>query len=610
MMGSGEGNAQQARLYTSTDAMESLVLEDNPHSFLSTSDYRSAMSGGGSMVNEAHPLAASPEHPTGKFRDSFSKGFQDSGRSHSLRDTMIEPPSYADAIFSPYMGDDLNGSSPDLGIHSSPSFTSSPSSEFLSVRVSDPQKVPETGSSLVPGGSSYVTYKFSTHTNIPSYLGSEFCVKRRFRDVVTLADKLAERYRGYFIPPRPDKSVVDSQVMQKVEFIEQRRAALEKYLARLATHPVLRHSDELRKFLQAEGRLPLQPTTDIASRMLDGAVKLPLQLFGETSLMLSPQEAAQPARGRELLRMFKELKQSVTNDWSTGKPVVIEEDKEFLENKEKLTDLERQLSYASQQAETWVKGQQEVGEVMGNLGLTFIKLAKFETESTIVSCRRVFAADAKRTATAAVKASRFYRESNALSVKHLDELHEYLGLMQALHSTFLDRNNALITVQTLTTDVATLNKQIEKSVAASSKVFGGSKSQNRKTEELKESLKNTDEAYQLSHKQYDQIKDRNKAELKRFDEERNRDFMNMLRGLNQTQVGYSKKMANVWTKVAEEAVGSSNRTSEARQTGLLKRPRRASQCLIRFVNRILFLYVTLVRLLLAEYDVHRRARID
>ncbi|KAG0574977.1 hypothetical protein KC19_VG307500 [Ceratodon purpureus] len=77
--------------------------------------------------------------------------------------------------------------------------------------------------------------------------------------------------------------------------------------------------------------------------------------------------------------------------------------------------------------------------------------------------------------------------------------------MQALHTAFLDRNNALNTVQTLTTDVATLKKQIEKSVAASSKVFGGSKSQNRKTDELKEILKNTEEAYQSAHKQYDQI---------------------------------------------------------------------------------------------------------
>jgi hypothetical protein len=385
---------------------------------------------------------------------------------------------------------------------------------------------------------------------------------------VALADRLAESYRGYFIPPRPDKSVVESQVMQKVEFIEQRKAALEKYFARLAAHPVLRHSEELRKFLQTEGRLPLQPTSDIASRMLDGAVKLPLQLFGESSTMLSPQEAAQPARGgRDLLRMFKELKQSVTNDWSSGKPIVIEEDKDFLEKKDKLTDLERQLSYASQQAEAWVKGQQEVGEVMGDLGLAFIKLAKFETENSMVPSQRAFATDAKRTATAAVKASRFYRESNALSVKHLDELHEYLGLMQAVHTAFADRHNALITVQTLATDVVTINKQIEKSVAASNKVFGGSKSQNRKTEELKESLKNTEEASELAQKQYDQIKERNKAELERFEEERNRDFMNMLRGLVQTQVGYSKKMANVWTKVAEEAAGSSNRSSEASSSG-------------------------------------------
>jgi len=32
------------------------------------------------------------------------------------------------------------------------------------------------------------------------------------------------------------------------------------------------------------------------------------------------------------------------------------------------------------------------------------------------------------------------------------------------------------------------------------------------------------------------LQDRNKAELERFEEERNRDFMNMLRGLVQTQV--------------------------------------------------------------------------
>jgi hypothetical protein len=106
--------------------------------------------------------------------------------------------------------------------------------------------------------------------------------------------------------------------------------------------------------LDTQGKLPLQPTTDMASRMLDGAVKLPRQLFGEGSAMITPQEAVQPAKGgRDLLRMFKELKQSVTNEWGSTKPAIMEEDKEFLEKKEKLHDLELQLSNASQQVKIY-----------------------------------------------------------------------------------------------------------------------------------------------------------------------------------------------------------------------------------------------------------------
>lgn len=258
-MGSEEDDAQQARLYTSTDAMESLVLEDHPHPYLSTSDYRSAMSGGGSTLQDSHPLASKPEQPANTSKDSYRKGFQDSARSNNFREDLIEPPSYADAIFSPYMGEALNGSARDVSNNASSSFSSSPSfSEVLTVNVLHPQKAQDTGGSIVPGGTSYVTYMISTHTNIPAYQGTDFSVRRRFRDVVNLADRLAENYRGYFIPPRPDKSVVESQVMQKQEFIEQRRAALEKYLGRLAAHPVLRRSEELRLFLQSEVRLSSQ----------------------------------------------------------------------------------------------------------------------------------------------------------------------------------------------------------------------------------------------------------------------------------------------------------------------------------------------------------------
>jgi hypothetical protein len=155
----------------------------------------------------------------------------------------VEPPSYADAIFAR-----------DLSHTTTSVFSQTDSfSDVLTITVTNPQKIPESGASLAAGvTSSYVTYLINTHTNISSYQGTDFSVRRRFRDVVTLADRLAESFRGFFIPPRPDKNIVESQVMHKHEFVENRRAALEKYLSRLAAHPVLCRSDELRLFLKAE----------------------------------------------------------------------------------------------------------------------------------------------------------------------------------------------------------------------------------------------------------------------------------------------------------------------------------------------------------------------
>lgn len=66
-----------------------------------------------------------------------------------------------------------------------------------------------------------------------------------------------------------------------------------------------------------------------------------------------------------------------------------------------------------------VKAQQDMAETLGDLGLTLIKLTKFENEEAVLNCQRVRAADMKNVATAAVKASRCYRELNAQTVKHL-----------------------------------------------------------------------------------------------------------------------------------------------------------------------------------------------
>lgn len=80
------------------------------------------------------------------------------------------------------------------------------------------------------------------------------------------------------------------------------------------------------------------------------------------------------------------------------------------------------------QAETLVKAQQDIGETLGELGLTFIKLTKFENEEAIYNSQKICATDTKCLATAAVKASRLYRELNAQTVKHLVMAICFLGI--------------------------------------------------------------------------------------------------------------------------------------------------------------------------------------
>ena len=57
-----------------------------------------------------------------------------------------------------------------------------------------------------------------------------------------LADMLKAQYRGFFLPPRPEKNPVEGQRASE-EFVEVRRAALEKYLNQLAAHPAVVRSE-------------------------------------------------------------------------------------------------------------------------------------------------------------------------------------------------------------------------------------------------------------------------------------------------------------------------------------------------------------------------------
>lgn len=87
-----------------------------------------------------------------------------------------------------------------------------------------------------------------------------------------------------------------------------------------------------------------------------------------------------------------------------------------------------------------------------------------------------------------------------------DTLHEHLGIMLSVHTAFSDRSSALLTVQTLMSDLSTLNSRVEKLEAAASKIFGGDRSRLRRVEELKETIRVTEDAKFCAVREYERIK--------------------------------------------------------------------------------------------------------
>ncbi|KAI0497321.1 hypothetical protein KFK09_020544 [Dendrobium nobile] len=114
----------------------------------------------------------------------------------------------------------------------------SPSGQpFLSVSVTDPVK-------LGNGVQAYISYRVMSKTNMPEYQGQEKIVIRRYSDFVWLRDRLADKFKGIFIPPLPEKSAdvqskVSDVVLGKEKPVEESSPEYEKlkhYIFELEDH--------------------------------------------------------------------------------------------------------------------------------------------------------------------------------------------------------------------------------------------------------------------------------------------------------------------------------------------------------------------------------------
>ncbi|KAL2269103.1 hypothetical protein VTJ83DRAFT_3949 [Remersonia thermophila] len=110
------------------------------------------------------------------------------------------------------------------------------------ITVGDPCKVGDLTSS-------HIVYSVRTKTTSKAYKQPEFEVRRRYRDFLWLYNTLHANNPGVVVPPPPEKQAVGRF---ESNFVESRRAALEKMLNKIAAHPTLQLDADLKLFLESE----------------------------------------------------------------------------------------------------------------------------------------------------------------------------------------------------------------------------------------------------------------------------------------------------------------------------------------------------------------------
>lgn len=278
----------------------------------------------------------------------------------------------------------------------------SPSSQpYLSVSVTDPVK-------LGNGVQAYISYRVITKTNFPEYQGPEKIVIRRYSDFVWLRDRLFEKYKGIFIHPLPEKSAVE-KFRFSAEFIEMRRQGLDLFVNRIASHPELQQSEDLKTFLQADE---------------------------ETMERLRSQDTGYfKKKPADLMQIFKDV-QSKVSDVVLGKEKPVEESNpEYEKLKHYIFELENHLAEAQKHAYRLVKRHRELGESLSDFG----KAAKLLGACEGDALGKAFSELGMKSEALSVK---LQREAHQLLMNFEEPLKDYVRAVQSIKATIAERANA------------------------------------------------------------------------------------------------------------------------------------------------------------------------
>jgi len=358
-----------------------------------------------------------------------------------------------------------------------------------------------------------MAYKVITKTNLSYFKKQQPEVNRRFSDFLGLRDKLCEKYlqNGRIIPPCPDKSVIgmtkvkmskEDEASNQSEFVEKRRAALERYLNRTASHPNLRVDPDFREFLELDAELPKANQTAALS-------------------------------GKNMMRAISKLGDKV-NAYATK----MEETDQWFEDKTFVIDnLDQQLRKLLTATEAMVDYRKSLSGQTYQLSKSLRLLGSAEDNSKL-------AAALQQLADVEEKVEKVHEQQAKDDFYLLSELiHDYIGIVSAVKDAFNERVKAWQSWQGVQRD---LTKRRENKARAE---LAG---KTDKVNTLRQEIAENENQLNMAQENFEKISRIIKKEFETFDVKKCKDFKETITLYLESMLKSQESLVTHWERFLPE----------------------------------------------------------
>lgn len=414
----------------------------------------------------------------------------------------------------------------------------------LAIQVTDPSRVGD-------GLNAYFSYRVVTTTSLPQYKQRHFAITRRFRDFDWLHSVLAEACPGTIVPPLPEKhsAQVSTKLLSGVgcsaEWVEERRAQLQRFMQRVASHPLLHRLPVLQTFLEG---------TDEALEAHKAAHRAAAKATGSTggSSSATQNGGAAASDGGE---KGSSLASSVLDGAKAGLVSLGKSPLKLLVG-DAPASFERQEDMACVQMSNYVDAlEAQIGAVQGH-SRRFIERHRALAGSTgafgfalskLAACERQVhpsLADAlSATGDASERLATLYEEQSRRELVAFDEpLRDYLRLLAQCKLAINARHGALALLNEAAKSLALKKEKLERLRSSDA---GGERASERLST-VKRDVSEAEAVLTLARQEYDTIAARVDGEMARFQSEKLADFKAMVVRLLELQIEYSERVVFEW----------------------------------------------------------------